>query len=48
MILVAVLRAVGVLKVDQSTFTAPIRRTDTNASTHPMMVKVKKLNPIRR
>ncbi len=37
--LVAVLRAVGILKVDQSAFTEPIRRTDTNASSHPMMVK---------
>ena len=38
MILVAVLRMAGLLKVDQSQYTAPMRRTDTNASTHPMMV----------
>lgn len=37
MILIAVLRFFGFLKVDQSAYTAPMRRTDTNASTHPMM-----------
>ena len=38
MVLVAVLRMTGVLMVDQSLYTVPMRRTDTNASTHPMMV----------
>ena len=38
MIVVAVLRMTGLLKFDSSQYTAPMRRTDTNASTHPMMV----------
>ena len=37
-VVVAVLRITGLSKVDQSDQTAPMRRTDTNASTHPMMV----------
>jgi hypothetical protein len=38
-IVVAVLRMSGILKFDSSQYTVPMRRTDTNASTHPMMVR---------